>query len=225
MPMPASSGVAQSTASTCDKPVIYLYPQKTQSVKVVLNFLGSLTATYPEYDVKKNGWSVIARQDGTLTDVQDGKEYSYLYWEGLSNKSLDIDYSKGFIVAGKDTRKFMQDTLAKMGLTPKEYNEFIVYWYPRMKDNVFNYIHFAGKPYTDTAKLTITPKPDSMLRVFMAFKPLESATEMKVTAQEFPKFVRKGFVVVEWGGGEVGGPEGMKLGKKIATGSAVNQME
>jgi hypothetical protein len=36
-----------------------------------------------------------------------------------------------------------------------------------MQDNKYNLIHFSGKKYTDSAPLTITPKEDSMLRVFM----------------------------------------------------------
>ena len=88
-----------------------------------------------------------------------------------------------------------------MGLTPKEYNEFIVYWFPKMQGNAYNLIHFAGKEYTDNALLTITPKPDSMLRVFMVFKPLEKPVEIK--EQKLEHFERKGFSVIEWGGSEI----------------------
>jgi len=84
-----------------------------------------------------------------------------------------LDLTKGFVVRGEDTAIFLQQMLSRMGLTPKEYNEFIVYWYPQMKNNKYNLIHFAGEEYTDLAKLTITPKPDSILRVFMVYKPLE----------------------------------------------------
>jgi hypothetical protein len=61
-------------------------------------------------------------------------------------------------------------------------------------------IHFAGKEYYDIAPLEITPKPDSMLRVFMVYKPLDDYVEVK--PQVFEKFQRKGFSVVEWGGME-----------------------
>jgi len=97
--------------------------------------------------------------------------------------------------------KFLQETLSRLGLTPKEYNEFIVYWYPKMKDNTYNLIHFAEKEYTNIAPLTIIPKPDSLLRVFMVFKPLDKAVEVK--PQEIKPFVRNGFTVVEWGGTEL----------------------
>ena len=74
-------------------------------------------------------------------------------------------------------------------MTPREYNEFIVYWYPKMMNNKYNLIHFATDKYTETAPLEITPKPDSMLRVFMVMKPLEEKIEIE--AQNFEKFERK----------------------------------
>lgn len=105
------------------------------------------------------------------------------------------------MVKGEDTVKFLQEKLAYLGLTPKEYNEFIVFWYPRMKDNAYNFITFAGKEYTDSARLTITPTPDSMLRVFMVYKPLTGP--ISIPEQSLTPFIRTGFSVIEWGGTEV----------------------
>ncbi|CAN5196410.1 hypothetical protein BH09PAT2_BH09PAT2_05090 [soil metagenome] len=90
---------------------------------------------------------------------------------------------------------FLQTILPKIGLTPAEYNDFIVYWYPKMKDNTYNLIHFAVKEYTDIAKLDITPKQTSELRVFMVYKPLQEP--ISIETQTFPIFERKGFTVVE----------------------------
>lgn len=183
-----------------DKPVIYLYPTKTQNVKVELNLHGELTSAYPDYIKSINGWEVTANPDGSLINLKDGKEYSYLFWEGLT----DSDYSNldtGFVVKGSETKDFLQSTLARLGLTAKEYNEMIVYWLPKMENNKFNLIYFAGKEYTDNAKLTITPTPDSILRVFMVFKPLDKYRQIQ--PQQLESFERKGFTVVEWGGTEI----------------------
>ena len=182
------------------KPVIYLYPTQTKKVKVELDYKGKLIADYPAYDYSTKGWDVTAYPDGKIIN-KDGKEYSYLFWEGEPTAPINYDLSSGFVVKGKDTVKFLQDTLSSMGLTPKEYNEFIVYWYPKMKDNKYNLIHFADKQYTYTAPLTITPTPDSMLRVFMVFKPLDKTIEVK--SQEIKSFNRTGFSVIEWGGIEL----------------------
>ena len=183
---------------TTEKPVIYLYPTTEQQVKVQLNYDGKLTCTYPKYN---DGWDVIAQPDGTLTNIVDNREYSYLYWEGITNTELDM--SRGFVVKGEDTEKFLQEKLEYMGLIPKEYNEFIVYWLPILQENAYNFISFAGNDYENLAQLKITPEPDSILRVMMVYKPLDKL--IQVEEQELKPFTRVGFTVVEWGGTEVKG--------------------
>lgn len=182
------------------KPVLYLYPQKTTDISVRLDFDGKIIADYPAYDEVKRGWDVTAYPDGKIINHTDGKEYSYIFWEGLSSIT-PRDFSRGFVVPGKDSARFLQSLLSKMGLTPKEYNEFIVYWYPKLQLNAYNYIYFAGDEYTDKAKLTISPKPDSVLRVYMLYKPLDRP--ISVQPQELHPFKRNGFTVVEWGGSEI----------------------
>ena len=185
------------------KPVLYLYPEELTDVSVKLALKdATFSCTYPDYG---KGWNVKAYPSGKLINTADKKEYSYLYWE--LDSDMKFDFSKGFVVKGSDTAAFLQKTLAQMGLKPKEYNEFIVYWLPRMQNNEYNLISFQGKTYTDNVKLTISPKPDSVLRVNMAYKPLsvKKATKVKKTLkpQTFSQFERKGFTVVEWGGEEV----------------------
>lgn len=183
-----------------EKPVIYLYPTQVNDVSVKLNYNGELKVVYPAFEKYTQRWNVTAYPNGKLINREDGREYSYLFWEGNTN-SIEYDLSTGFVVPGKDTVYFLQEKLHEIGLTAKEYNEFIVYWLPRMQNNKYNLIHFAGKEYTDNAKLDIYPNPDALLRVFMVFKPLNKKIEIK--EQEFEPFIRKGFTVVEWGGAEL----------------------
>lgn len=178
------------------KPAIYLAPEKATKVHVKLHFAGTLTCTYPEY---KDGWTVWATPEGILTD-ENGREYNYLFWEGVSD--ADYDMSRGFVVAGTDTAAFLEKTLKTLGLNDREAGDFITYWLPRMQDNPYNLITFQQEAYTKTARLEITPEPDSLLRVFMAFTPLDEP--IKVPEPELPAFERKGFAVIEWGGAEVG---------------------
>ena len=179
----------------CEKPVIYLYPQQEMQVTVTLDYDGQLISTYPAY---KNGWTVTARPDGTLTDA-DGRTYYCLFWEGTGNTAYD--FSQGFCVAGSDTAAFLEAALAQLGLTEKEANEFIIYWLPHMEHNAYNLIAFQTERYTDSAALHIDPAPDSLLRVFMAWQALDRAVE--IPAQNLPAFTRTGFTVVEWGGAQV----------------------
>ena len=178
-----------------EKPVIYLYPETETRVTVKLDLSGELTCAYPAYD---GGWTVTAAPDGTLTD-EHGRTYNYLYWEG--EVANGFDFSKGFCVAGSDTAAFLEDALDRLGLTRREANEFLVYWLPRMQDNPYNLIAFQQEAYTESAKLTVSPQPDSVLRVFMAWKPL--ARPVDIPAQTLPGFERRGFTLVEWGGAEV----------------------
>ena len=178
-----------------EKPVIYLYPETETRVTVKLDLSGELTCAYPAYD---GGWTVTAAPDGTLTD-EHGRTYNYLYWEG--EVANEFDFSKGFCVAGSDTAAFLEDALDRLGLTRREANEFLVYWLPRMQDNPYNLIAFQQEAYTESAKLTVSPRPDSVLRVFMAWKPL--ARPVDIPVQTLPGFERRGFTLVEWGGAEV----------------------
>ena len=180
----------------CDeKPVIYLYPEQETEVEVQLDYDGTLVCTYPEYN---NGWKVVAQPDGTLCD-ESGKSYSYLFREGDADATYD--FTKGFVVKGSETAEFLEGKLEQIGLNAKEANEFIVYWLPRMQENKYNLITFQTEAYTDVAKLHITPEPDSVLRVFMAYKELEKPIEIEEPV--IAPFERKGFTVVEWGGAEV----------------------
>ena len=179
------------------KPVIYLYPDKALEVSVKLDFDG-VTCTYPEYN--EGGWNVTAYPDGTLIDPK-GNEYGYLFWEGRSK--AEFDFSKGFCIKGSDTAEFLRWALSEQGLTPREYNEFIVYWLPLMKDNAYNIISFQGEIYEQIAPLTITPAPDSIKRVFMTYYPSDS--EKEIPPQTLTGFDRSGFTVVEWGGTCVSG--------------------
>lgn len=178
------------------KPVIYLYPEEETEVSVKLDYNGVLTSTYPTYNA---GWKITAKPDGTLIDLQTGREYYCLFWEGVTD--VRYDFSQGFCVCGEDTAAFLEKSLRKMGLTDKEANEFIIFWMPKMEVNAYNLISFQSEVYTDNAVLTVDPLPDTMIRVFMAWRSIDEPIE--IVPQELSTPERKGFTVVEWGGAEV----------------------
>ncbi len=179
------------------KPIIYLYPTKTTNVTVKLGHPELLSTSYPKYN---NGWTVRAEPSGKLIDKKTGRELYSLYWEGNnSNAKVEKD---GFIIKGKDTAKFLEEKLAKLGLTAREAEEFIIYWLPKMEKNKYNYIRFqTSEQINSYMPLNVSPKPDTVIRVFMAFKPLQY--KINVTEQKLPTAERKGFTVVEWGGTEL----------------------
>ena len=177
-----------------EKPIIYLYPEKTQEIAVQLDYDGEFTYTYPKYN---NGWKVTAKPDGTLFDAEN-KEYYALYWEGKPNNGFKID--QGFVVPGEQTIDFLENTLSKLGLNRKEANEFIIYWLPKMENNPYNLIHFSTTQYEEMARLNITPTPETLIRVMMVFKPLDDPIKIKKQNLNYMSKKRKGFTVVEWGG-------------------------
>ena len=189
-------GCTQEEEPADAKPVIYLYPEAETEVTVSLDYDGELTCVYPA--MEDGVWTVTAAPDGTLTDAE-GQTYNYLYWEGVSD--AEYDFSEGFCVPGGDTAAFLEDALADLGLTRREANEFIVYWLPRMEANPYNLIAFQTTAYTDHARLTVDPAPDTVLRVFMAWKPLERSVQLPPQTLDGPE--RAGFTLVEWGGAEV----------------------
>ena len=192
------NGLEKNTEALAGKPVLYLYPEQETDINVKLHFEGTLSVTYPAYE---NGWVVRAYPDGRLINYADGQEYSYLFWEGIPRHAR-WELNEGYCIAGADTASFLRQKLSDFGLTPKEYNEFIVYWLPQMQNNPYNLITFQWDAYERIAPLEISPEPDSILRVFMVFAPLRSPVKI-ASPSERPAFARQGFTVVEWGASKI----------------------
>ncbi len=85
-----------------------------------------------------------------------------------------------------------------MGLNNKETEDFIGFWLGFMKKNPYNVISFQTSAYTDAAKLSISPQPDTEIRVFMAWYGSETAVD--IPEQNLTPAHRSGFTAVEWGG-------------------------
>lgn len=179
---------------TVDKPMIYLYPEHEQSVEVKLDSPEKLTVSYPAY---VDSWNVVARPDGTLKD-KDGRELYGLYYESLPKTDFKVE-NEGFIVKKEDSAKFLEEKLKTLGLNEKEAEEFIVYWLPKMNEKKYSYVRFASsEEIENNMKLSISPKPDTTIRIWMVLKPLDEKIE--VTEQKINPVKRSGFTAVEWGG-------------------------
>lgn len=193
-----------------EKPVIYLYPANTSSVNIKLNFNGTLGFTYPKYD---KAWQFVAYPDGSI-HIND-KKYHYLFYDGkMDINTQNIKLNEGFIVSKANLVTFFEEKLAKMGLNSKEINDYITYWVPQMVSNENNYVHFMfDKEYSQYSNLEITPKPDTIFRVFMVWYKLGGVISIKLNEQKIESFTRKGFTVVEWGGSEITHLSEQKLSK------------
>jgi len=177
------------------KPVIYLYPEQPVEVAVAVQTRDArFIETIPDYN---GGWRVLARPGGALTDLIGGGEYPYLFWEA----ALETPWPKlteGFVVARNDLAGFLEEKLLFLGLNEAEAAEFLEYWLPLLSVNEYTLIHFSGAYYDARFPLTITPAPDSLLRVFMVAR-AASGSE-RISPQNLKPFQRKGFAAIEWGG-------------------------
>lgn len=182
---------------TVDKPIIYIYPKEETKVNIKLLNSSLLTTSYPKYN---DSWNVIAQPDGMLKDIETNRNYYGLYYEGKRhNVTMKND---GFVVKGDETIKFLEEKLEILGLNEREINEFIIYWLPRLENNRYNYIRFETiEEIENYMPLEITPKPDTIIRIVMDFKPLNE--KIKIKEQKLLSQNRVGYTVVEWGGSEI----------------------
>ena len=190
------------------KPVLYVYPEREQSLTVSLDVEGELGTVYPAPDVLETtdrgtqaSWSVTASPDGTLTD-QGGRTYPSLFWDG--EMTLEAP-ERGFIVAREDAVPFLEEKLGQLGLSDKEAADFITYWAPRIRANDYTFVSFDASSYAQQVTYSFADEagnqvvPDTFIRVFMTIRAADANEE--VTPQVFgPTPTRSGFTAVEWGG-------------------------
>lgn len=190
----ALSSAKYMSGVECGKPVIYLYPTETTTVSVKVAPAGGFSVTEPAYN---DSWQVEAKPNGELRNLADNKIYPYLFWEGRA-----LDYQRpveGFVVAKNAVENFLTSKLAILGLNQKEAGEFMEYWLPRMQSKSYYFITFVPQAdFERLAPLSVQPRPDTTIRVFMDYQGLEKP--IKVRQQRIKTPIRRGFTVVEWGG-------------------------
>ncbi len=207
----------------CGKPVVYLYPEQPTTVHLSFTSPVSLDTQIPTYH---DGWLVKAQPDGTLTDLQSrftdcslidsarfGSEYArdacennvypYIYWSG---KSVEKNYPAvdgGWVVRKEDLATFMSAKLSEMGLTRKESSDMISYWVPKMSEKNTPYYRvsfFQTREMNEFIPMDVSPRPDTVLRVFLDYTPLSSKPAHDLVPQQLQRVERTGFTLVEWGG-------------------------
>ena len=178
------------------KPVIYLYPEEPMDISVQINIKenNNFTVVYPKFNEKNNTWNVHANPNGEITIKN--KTYPYLFWEAES--FLIEEINEGFIVKDEDAEIFLEEKLKILGLNEKESTDFITFWLPVLYENKLSLCNFQSKFYFENFDLNINPKPDTLLRIFILIKKLNTPIYFK--EQKLESIGRKGFTVVEWGG-------------------------
>jgi hypothetical protein len=177
------------------EPVVYLYPTAPRRVHVEAQPLLAISASTPLYH---DGWDVLAQPTGELTGIADRRTYRYLFWEGLSS-TLPMR-QEGFVLRQAEVADFLERILPSLGLNARESQNFRDAWLPRFHVAPYYFITFLPREAIDQlAPLTVTPRPDVVIRVLMDFRPLWTSSDVK--APDLPPHLeRRGFTVVEWGG-------------------------
>ena len=179
------------------KPVIYLYPEVTTSINVKVKPNWWFKLTIPEYPMDK-WWDVVSSPESEI--IFEWEVYPYLFWEW---KAIWYEMWKaGFVIENNKTEieRFLIEKLTKLWLNEKEIWDFNEYWIEKLSlvKNKYIFVTFASKQQQDwDSPLKITPRPDSIIRVFMDYRwndILEEVEELEIITP-----VRKWFSVVEWG--------------------------
>lgn len=178
------------------KPAIYLYPQEKTDVNVKIAPKGPLTLTIPKY--LSSGWNVTAYPDGKITDQT--QSFDYLYYETQIPDTLLSSQNSGYVVSYTNIEQKLRTLLPQLGLLTKESDQFIDYWLKALPKSPYYLIDVVPqKTLDEIAPLSISPKPDTIIRVTLSFAPLTSPiSPTPPTLSQMPK--RTGFTVVEWGG-------------------------
>src|SRR3989338_3790334 len=178
----------------CGKPVIYLYPEKEMDIKVKVKPNGGFTKTEPAYN---SGWFVRATPQSDLFNYADKTNYPYLFWEGRAYGFTTPD--NGFVMSKDEVGVKMTQILGQLGLNGKETKDFLEFWQPKLEVKPYVFVTFVPqREFDKAAPLSVNPKPDTIIRVFMDYTLLDAPIEVAPMQIKTPE--RKGFTVVEWGG-------------------------
>jgi len=174
----------------CGKPVIYLYPEVP--TKVSVKIAARITKSEPLY---QNGWEVLAQPNGKL--IVNDQLYPYLFWEGQGQSYPAI--KEGVVVKKGEIAATLKTQLGQLGLNTKESTDFLEFWLPKMPETPYVRLTWFGTSQMDKlAPLSVSPKPDTIIRIFLDFEGLVEPTNLK--AQNLTGAPRQGFTLVEWGG-------------------------
>jgi hypothetical protein len=177
----------------CGKPVIYLYPQTETQVKVQVG--AKITKSEPIYP--QEGWIVNAKPNGDLT--YQNQNYPYLFWEGLGNGVYPDYKNRGVVVSQKDLISTLIKQLSQLGLNQKESADFMEFWQSKLPNTPYVRLTWLNTKDMDTlAPLTVNPRPDTKIRIFLEFEGLDKSINLIPQVLTAPK--RNGFTLIEWGG-------------------------
>ena len=191
----AVSGVFTSI----EKPVIYFYPESATPVSVSLQTDELITQSEPFVGwLSPVSWSFTALPNSTLL-FDDGKSsYPYLFYE-TSYLNGKLPLRAGWSTSADELEALLDRELPRLGLNAREAAEFKEYWFNHLPVSPYYAVYVINSSDVDSKLvLSVSPKPDSVVRVILGFKPTDGPEQVPTPVVLTPS--RTGFAVVEWGG-------------------------
>jgi hypothetical protein len=110
--------------------------------------------------------------------------------------------TRGCVVRREATEACLERSLETLGLNAEEATLFLQYWRPRLRNFPLSWILSLIGEYAAAHPWKIEPQPDTVIRVYMAHGPMAEQAQVHVRERELKSTPRRGFSVVEWGGGK-----------------------
>lgn len=238
IPQPIQEGI-QAVAM---KPAIYLYPDQTQIINVMLDPSIEVLIDIPRHK-PNSGWTVLAHPDGTLVDLQpeltdladfdvnelgmeylqdvrDYGTYPYIYWDGTQTQQPMPTQDDGWIIEKADLERFLTEALQTMAFNDAEAREFLSFWIPKLQEDQAATHYRLGFLQNEAVQnylpIQVTPFPASFNRILMLAEanPLDHQPDLTLSPQALVPIDRTGYTLVEWGG--IICPSGVSLNRLMA---------
>lgn len=140
-----------------------------------------------------NSWEVVSDKYSNIYDKKSWKNYPYLFWEDLINYKIP---EKWFVVKKENVLSFLYEKLKLVWFNKKEILDFKWYWLTKIQEENYYFITFLQtEELNKIVPITINPKPDKILRIFMDFKWLDEYKQVKEL--EFDHFNWKNNEVIQ----------------------------
>ena len=179
------------------KPVIYLQTPVEQTFTLQVHPAGTFSFTYPAYS---GAWKGTVYPNGEI--AINNQRYPYLFWDSEQAFQLEKE-ANGYHISQKEVIPFLENTLSHAGFTFAEKADFITYWGPRLTQFESVFIRFyAQEACNRFANLQCEPEPESTHRLYIAFSEWSETLTPYLGEIELPRFKRRGFHLLEWGGFE-----------------------
>ncbi len=192
------------------KPAVYIYNswEEKNILTLKTDSKNYFTKLIPEF-TGKNSWEFSSKN--SKIEVK-WKNYDYLYY---AIKVKNYSHNKnGWIVSGKNIKKFFEDKLEKINFNKKEKEDFLDYWLSKYDKNKYYFVSFKYKEDLEKlVSLEFAKKPNKIFRVLLDSYELEELKKENENFlyskiwNKFDKFLIKRFdrnnsdyEVFEWGG-------------------------